>query len=329
MRLPALLAALLAALAITLLAACGGGGDGGEGTAAETDDFSPQALDPGPNAAVQPVIAVDPLTVGTNRIAFGLFDRDGGLVPDATVSARFFMLDDDGNGRVTGSFDSEQSLTAVRLPQDYAHLHLDGTTHQHSGPNTTVYAGNVDFGRPEWWGAELAVTVDGEQLDPLKVKFWVMPDAPEPALGASIPASVQLTTNDTSDITLIDSSDPPHPDLHDVTIAAALEQGRPIVIAFATPAFCQTRFCGPVVEGVVVPLAAQYGDRAEFIHVEPFDIPEARAGRLVEMPVMAEWGLTSEPWVFLIDAEGRVAGKFQGITSADEVGAALERVLAE
>jgi hypothetical protein len=40
-----------------------------------------------------------------------------------------------------------------------------------------------------------------------------------------------------------------------------------------------------------------------------------------------EWNLPSEPWVFVLDSSGRVADKFDGITTAEEIAAALERVL--
>lgn len=300
---------------VLLLAACGGGDDATSSSGVSA-------------GVVQPSLAVDPLTVGLNRVAFGLVGEHGGLVAGAAVDARFFSIEDQGDGQVTGSFASAHSLTAVDLPQDYEHDHVDGSDHLHQGPNATVYVANVEFPHPEWWGAELTVTVDDEQQDPVSLTFWVEPDTPEPALGEPVPASVQLTLDDIDDITVIDSADPPLPEFHDITVADALEEGRPLVVAFATVAFCQTRFCGPVVEGVLSPLAERYDDQVEFIVIEPFDLVEARSGNLVEMPEMAEWGLTSEPWVFVVDAEGRVAAKFQGITSEAEVGASIEQLLA-
>ena len=317
----------LALSVVVLLAACGGSDDG-PASVADDSDWSAEAIAPDPDAPVQTSLAVGPLAVGTNRVAFGIVDQAGLLVSGAKVDARFFSLDDQVDGQVTGSLVSEQSLTAVDLPQGYGHEHADGSDHEHSGPATTVYVTNIDFAQPEWWGAELTITIEGEQLDPMRVPFWVEQDTPEPALGELIPASVQLTLNDTDDITLVDSADPPYPDLHDTTVAAALEEGRPLVIAFATPAFCTTRFCGPVVEAIVAPLAERYDDRVKFIVIEPFDLTKAGDGDLVPMPVMAEWGLDSEPWVFVTDAEGLVTARFQGITSETEVGAAIDQMLA-
>jgi hypothetical protein len=135
--------------------------------------------------------------------------------------------------------------------------------------------------------------------------------------------------DDDLDIAVLDTTNPPNPELHDVTVAEALQGDRPLVVAFATPAFCLTRFCGPVVERVVVPIWENYGDRVEVIHIEPYDIPTARDGRLEPIPAMAEWGLETEPWVFVVDADGNVAAKFEGIMDYDEVAEAIDRVLAE
>jgi hypothetical protein len=45
------------------------------------------------------------------------------------------------------------------------------------------------------------------------------------------------------------------------------------------------------------------------------------------VPATRQWGLESEPWIFVVDTQGKVAAKYEGIASATEVGAALERVL--
>ncbi len=34
---------------------------------------------------------------------------------------------------------------------------------------------------------------------------------------------------------------------------------------------------------------------------------------------MKEWGLTTEPWTFLVGKSGRVAGRFEGPISVDEL----------
>lgn len=307
---------------VLLFPACGS-----ETAARPANDWSPAATEPPADAPVRPSLAVGPVAVGHNRLAFGLVDEGGSLVDDAEVTATLWTLADAGDGEMIGTEVATHALTRVALPQDYQHEHADGSDHLHDARDATVYVAEVEFDRPEWWGAELSITIDGELLAPMRVPFWVDADTPEPAVGERIPASRQPTTADT-EIELIDSADPPRPELHDRTIADALAENRPLMVVFATAAFCQTQFCGPVLDGVAIPLSEQYGDRMEFIVVEPFDLEMARQGELVPMSIMNEWGLASEPWIFVTDADGVVTHRFQGITSLDEVRAAVEQVLA-
>jgi hypothetical protein len=96
-----------------------------------------------------------------------------------------------------------------------------------------------------------------------------------------------------------------------------------VVIAFATPAFCQSRICGPTME-VMDELYSKYGDAAAFVHVEPYDLAMLRQqGQFQLAPAAAEWRLPSEPWVFVVDRQGRLAAKFEGIVTLEDVETAL------
>jgi hypothetical protein len=108
-------------------------------------------------------------------------------------------------------------------------------------------------------------------------------------------------------------------------VAGALAAHRPFVVVFATPAFCRSRICGPVLE-LVLGLAPRYRDRVEFIHIEPYELDLARQGRLQLGPAARAWGLPSEPWVFVVGADGRIAARLEGIFSAEELEAAIRRV---
>ena len=59
----------------------------------------------------------------------------------------------------------------------------------------------------------------------------------------------------------------PDPELHEWTIADAIDQGRPALVLFGTPAYCASRFCGPEVTELQR-IAAEYPDRAVYIHIE-------------------------------------------------------------
>ena len=98
---------------------------------------------------------------------------------------------------------------------------------------------------------------------------------------------------------------------------------KPIVLVFATPRLCQSRVCGPVVD-VAEQLKAEYGDQAEFIHMEIFRDNDLNKGF---RPQVAAWRLPTEPWVFTIDKEGKVAARLEGAYSARELDDAIQKAL--
>lgn len=103
--------------------------------------------------------------------------------------------------------------------------------------------------------------------------------------------------------------------MHEVSLDEALAGDTPVILLFATPAFCQTAVCGPTVD--VVEQVRQRGfDDVTFIHCEIF----ADAGETLGDPVVA-WDLPTEPWMFVIDAGGTIARRADGplLVVADEV----------
>ena len=100
-------------------------------------------------------------------------------------------------------------------------------------------------------------------------------------------------------------------------------EGKPQLIVFATPQFCTSRMCGPVVD-IVRTLLPAYGKRVAFTHQEIWqDFASKKAFSTVD-----EWGLQSEPWIFVVDGEGIIRAKFEGLVSQVELEAALQQILA-
>jgi hypothetical protein len=91
---------------------------------------------------------------------------------------------------------------------------------------------------------------------------------------------------------------------------------------FATPRFCTGRTCGPAVD-VVRTLLPAYSDRVVFTHQEIWQ--DASASGL--LPTVAEWGPQTEPWIFVVDGKGIIRAKFEGLTTAQEIEAALQQIL--
>jgi hypothetical protein len=71
-------------------------------------------------------------------------------------------------------------------------------------------------------------------------------------------------------------------------------------------------------------LKADYGDQAEFIHMEIYRDNDVNKGF---RPQVAAWRLPTEPWVFTIDKTGKVAARLEGAFSARELEAAIHKAL--
>jgi hypothetical protein len=287
------------------------------------------------------------LAWGDNRLQFAFFYPDMTMVEDAEITARFYRLGEADSDPTAADFVTELSLVQRTLDYDLggrtsviegASTHLIGNvpalpgdvrTVHHDGEHATVFTVMIEFDRMGWWGAELDIAVNGNTYENLRTRFWVQERTPEPMIGEQVPASRQLTVHDVEDIRDIDTSIPPNPDLHQVTVAEALEAGEPMVVAFLTPAFCQTRFCGPVMEAVMLPAWERYGDEVRFIHIEPFDVLRAREGVLEATEVTLEWALMVEPFIFVVDGHGRVTAKFEGILDLEELTEAIDAMLGQ
>lgn len=310
-----LLAVLTIGVLGAVLAACSGGNDGEGAPPSSPTSGTGQAA-----GQLSPVIVTSELAVGPNRFAVGVIDQSRNKeVLGAKLHFRFFKVT--GSNQATLKFES--SATPVWITRSYTETH-DGKVETHEAGETGVYVANVQFDEPGQWGVEISGSVDGQTIEPLLPGFEVKERSSTPAIGAAAPPSRQLTLSDVGgDISKIDTSDPPDPEMHRMTIADAVASGRPTVIAFATPAFCETRICGPTKQ-VVDDLAGKYGGRANFIHVEPYDLEKARNGRLEPISLLVqEWGMSSEPWVVVVDTKGNVAAKFEAVVAIEEIETAL------
>lgn len=330
------LALVVAALAAAACAA----------NSAGADDWSAESL--GQAAADQALTLVSPssaetLAVGENRLALAVFDRDGSMVHDAEkLTLRLYRLDGD-----SGELVQELPLSRSQLiDEDHRQEHQGrnplaadaavsadpvlGTRpsiKSHDDALATLYAAMVEFDSSEWWGLEVTLDRGGRTHEGLRARIFVSEQGAGPAVGEPVPASEQQVLRDVEALSEIDSAREPDPELHELTVREAIASGQPVVIGLTTPRFCQTRYCGPVHTQTVVPIHAQYGDRVQVLHIEPYDLAEADAGRLVPIPLMAEWGIDSEPWVFVLDREGRLVAKFEGVVTVDEIAAVLDPLL--
>ena len=306
------------------LAACGSDDSGG-GDELTWDARSLQESEA--SAPFATTVIPTSVAVGPSRMLFALIDRaEGTLVPGATITAHYYRLADDPEKEPKVSEDyATTDVTSRTL--DLRGVPGGGDSPVNDADLTTLYSTVATFDEPGYWGVALDITVDGKTYQP-RLKFWVLEKTPEIAIGEPAPRSEQLTLADVDDPIAVSSQPEPNEAMLDQTVAAALETGKPVVVAFVTPAFCVTRFCGPVLDAVVQPAFEQYGDRVEFVHIEPYDLAKARAESVLEpVPTVLEWGIQTEPFIFVLDAEGIVRAKLEGVTDLAELSAAIESVL--
>ena len=141
-----------------------------------------------------------------------------------------------------------------------------------------------------------------------------------PQVGQRAPVTHTLTAGQVGQISLIDTRVPPD-DMHSDDLANVLGK-KPVVLLFATPALCQSRVCGPVTD-IAEQVKQQYGDQVAFIHQEVYKNNNINDG---PRPQMTAYGLTTEPWCFVIDRSGKLSTVLQGPFSVQEHHAAVQKV---
>ena len=272
---------------------------------------------------LQVLLTTAELIAGQNRLGFGLM-KDGTLLADARVAVRVYALLPDGDARLIAEAPARYDKLEVVEQGKRIHIHPDGSRHVHgdAGDVQGIYVAQVTFPRSGPWGLEVLAQPGAGAVESARLSVNVLAASAVPMVGTPAPRSRNLVASDVRDLKQIDSSEPPDPRLHQTRIADAIAQGKPQVIVFATPKYCTSRVCGPVVD-VVRTLIPTYGDRVVFIHQEIWD-----AGSLQKFsPTVEEWNLRSEPWIFVVDGQGVVRARFEGLTTRRELEAALRRVV--
>jgi hypothetical protein len=170
---------------------------------------------------------------------------------------------------------------------------------------------------------EITTTIDGEGLEPRV--FEVGDDSPIPAVGERLPLTPTPTTSDPLGVDPLCTRDPACP-FHEVSLDAALRQGGPIAFLIATPEFCQTALCGPVLDILVDAAAEVPGVR--MVHSEVYANPRA-VGDITQAeltPPMEALNLSFEPSLFVTDASGTITARLDNIYDRAELLDALGRV---
>ena len=323
MRLPPIrLAALAALLAGAALIGCGGD-DSGADSGSEAPDASafPPAkgsLDTmlaehpgGDDLVVSPAGSV--FTLGRNRFGFGVFTVDRTQLTNADVAIYAAHGPD---GKVEGPYPAR----VESLETDPAFTAQ--TTSNDPDAAKVVYVTDLPLDAPGEWRLVALVDRDGTLSGVRMPSIVASNNDPVPDVGEKAPVIHTPTTKGVADVSQIDTRVPPD-DMHGIDFADVVGE-QPVVLMFATPALCQSRVCGPVVD-VAEQVKRDHPEGAAFIHMEIYNQNDVNEGI---RPQVSAYHLRSEPWTFVIDADGRVSSRIEGALSVSELEDALDRATA-
>ena len=260
-----------------------------------------------------------PVNPGKVLFGFDLSTSAGGLV---TAGSPQVWIAKDQTSPATGPFQATwHPFTAYAQTGD----------HSPKSPLPGTYAVVLDVpSTGNWLVAAVAVGVaNGARA--AGVGALPVTDAKVPAAIGSKAVSVPTPVGTTeAKLKQICTREPPcH--LHATSLDAALRNGKPTVVSFATPLLCESQLCGPVTDEQILVFEKYGPDRANFIHVEEF-LPGP--GRKPPAPTLENqspgfkaWTLQTEPWVFVIDGKGVIQFRSLGPVTAPEIEAALTQVL--
>jgi hypothetical protein len=318
--------ATAALLALALIAGCGGSSDNGSGSSSKP---APAAADfPSPHGqslkqvllsasggqspdVVSPAAAF--FTNGTNRFPFGVFTTGHQPITDAQVA--IYAAPGKGvDGPAIGPFPARVEDLTTR-PAFRAQ-----TTANDPDAAQVVYVSDIPFDKRGPWAFGALIKTDSGLQYSLLPSTNPVGDFPMPQVGQPAPVTHTLTASQVPNISEIDTRVPPD-DMHNDDLANVLGK-KPVVLLFATPALCQSRVCGPVTD-IAEQVKQQYGDRVAFIHQEVYKDNDINKG---PRPQMTAYHLTTEPWCFVIDRNGKVSTILQGAFSAQELQAAVQKV---
>jgi hypothetical protein len=296
----------VALIAAALPSACGG--DGGTPNEGPVEGSLGDVLSrPGDDTALVP--GTSDYARGPVRVVFLVIDSRGKSIerPRARVW-------------VARSFDDRPFVRATARLENVG---VPGVSEAAAGDVTHVYVARLRLPQP---GKHVLVAepIGGRPIQGA-MDVEVAEETKAPAVGAkAFPSRTPTIASTDGDLAALTTRTPPDVGLLRDSVADSLADRAPFVLAFATPKFCTSRACGPVVD-VVDHVRKRLGQSpVRFIHVEIYeDNQPPELNRWVR-----EWKLPTEPWVFLVGRDGRIKARFEGSVSAAELeGAVRARLL--
>jgi hypothetical protein len=295
-------------LAATLcVAACGGGGKHtSSSTVGQKGTLASLLARPGPDVAL--VQGTSDYAVGPVRVTFLVIDSHAKAInrPRAHVW-------------VSKSLDSPPLLSTEATLEP---IGIPGTSEAATGGVTKIYVARFRLAQPGTY--TILAQPDGAEIQGIaNLKVATRPQAP--GVGdRAVPSRTPTLASAHGDATLVTTASPPDRSLLRYSVAESLAAHAPFVLVFATPKYCQSRTCGPVIDVARAVQKRVAGTGVRFIHVEVYQDNNPAQGY---NRWFKEWRLPSEPFVFLVGRDGRIKGRFEGSVSVGELSAAVRQDL--
>jgi hypothetical protein len=249
-----------------------------------------------------------------NRLGFAIVDRANKQLDVSAVAV--YTAKPDGS-ELRGPFVAHKESLDVAAPYRSRQTSAD----LESGD--TFYVANVDYYSRGPHVAVGLVRLDGRLVvaDSTGVLEVGTRNGPPDVGEKAIKVSTLTAADVGGALEKLSTRIPPAADMLQVDFADVLGK-KPVVLLFATPALCQSRTCGPVVD-IAEQVRAQSGAGVAFIQQEIYQ--DNDPGKPIR-PQVSRWRLPTEPWAFVIDRRGKVAARFEGVFSVGELARAVEAV---
>src|SRR5438552_2460694 len=245
-------AAVTAVTCCLLLTGCGSSEDEGASASAGSQTLEGLWRSSGDDVAVVP--GTSDYEPGTVRFSFVVVDSHGRQV--LLPTARIWVA----SGLEAKPFlKSTAKLERIEVPGGA------------QGLSTHIYVTHVRIRRPgTYW--LLAEPQGGRETVHALGNVVVRGTSPVPNVGDPAPVSETPTLESTGgELAALTTRVPPDRSLLRYSVAGSLRAHVPFVLTFATPKFCTSRTCGPVVD-IVNEVAHHFqGSRVRFIHVEVYE----------------------------------------------------------
>jgi hypothetical protein len=267
-----------------------------------------------PHGAILNVSSARGQQPGRNRLGFAIVDRANKQIDVSAVAV--YTAKPDGTG-LRGPF------TARKESLDVATQYRSKQTASDLASGDTFYVADAVYGSRGPHIALGLVRLDGRLVvaEPVGALPIGAKGGPPKVGQRAIRVHTQTAADVGGDLTKLSTRVPPPADMLDTDFADVLGK-KPVVLLFATPALCASRTCGPVVD-IAEQVRAQNGKGVTFIQQEIYqDNDPGKPYR----PQVLQWHLPTEPWAFVINRQGRIAARFEGVFSVGELARAVERV---